>query len=314
MKDIKTKIKSVGLILAMVLYANIGFTQEEPIGSTTEEIVTNIVDESQSPEASECVQENEAVTSINISVELARNYAEKASIYAELADNYAQIAGNHAELAQINAQCAIVINSLEETILFQFLQDNAFLRELATILYNSSTVPAELLDPLSEQLHAKLLELAENESFPVNDLDLRAADEEDAWSDFIEHYPNLSDLFSLTADSEFKDRFWKNALHFDEEIKRLKESTNTIMKDNANLSAEVLWLIYNDTLSNYLEFIKQNEKILEKIRTIVNNNFQIESDHENKKCIKFRNRDYCSVPATKPIESLRELMAHVLKN
>lgn len=304
MKNIKTKIKSIGLIIAMALYSSIGFAQEEEsIVPATEEVVTNIVDENSQPtQDSEAVNGNEGVADSE------EKKAETVDPVVEDENELDRKAGG-AE----SEEKEIVINSLEETILFKFLQDNAFLREARKLLDDNPTPPSWVLDPLSQQLYEKLFELAENENFPVSDLDIRAADENGSWSDFVKHYPNLSDLFSLFADSNFKYKFWNNEVHFTDEIESIKQNRNRIVND-ADYNLEVLSLIYTDTLNNYLEFIKQNEEVFKKIKTIANNNFKIENDNQVKMCVKFRNRDYCSAPATKPIKSLRELMAHVLKN
>lgn len=236
-------------------------------------------------------------------------------------------------IEQAEEATEVVINSLGETILFRFLQDFAFLEDAAKILDNgenkiftvtdvdtatvlSYTSSVEAIQSLSfvtlhKKLYAKLIELAQKENFPVADLDPRAADEKDCWAYFVKNNPNLSDLFSLFIDSTFKKDFCENNFNATKQMEVITKNSNSILEEKLDL--EVLELVFIDKLKKYEEFIDKNKEILQRVESIVNNNFKIANDIGEKKCTAYRNEEYCSIPATRSIKSLRELMAYVQK-
>lgn len=352
-----TKIKTIGLTLALAMLYNGGYAQDEAAQAsvqTTESVVqtaptpedvkvpgevenkneaavptdTTEIKPEEKVEAqidvpSDVAKAEEVVTEGNKEVTISEEGKDEIApdVSGEKEDKSVVTNPLMEETKEASVQTVeakeIVINSLEETILFRFLQDCAFFNEASRVIFEKNTeeVGEDIILPfadLSQKLYAKLIELAESEGFPHQDLDKRAQDEEAAWATFVKEKPNLSDLFSLFVDSTFKKAFNENSINFSDEVGMIKNNTKDVLSKE-NLDHKTLITIYADALKNYTEFVNQNKEILEKIKVIADNDFQIENNSQEKECINYRNKEYCSIVATKPIKSLRELMAYVQK-
>lgn len=232
---------------------------------------------------------------------------------------------------------AVAINSLEDTILFRFLQDYAFLEAAAKSLENiaffevaktqhfpglcvstyrngkayflrggdlektqywSKRVQETPFSHLNKKLYAKLIELAEGE-LPIVD----SIQELNSRPSLIENKPNLADVFMLFEGLTLLDI---------EKITQKMQSIKSSHYNNDNAlsttNVELIKEIFDEVLENYRTFIEQNMEVLKKIELFANNGFRIKNGKPE--CIAYRTKEYCII-SSNAITSLRQMMAYI---
>lgn len=218
----------------------------------------------------------------------------------------------------------VVIKSIEDTLLFRFIQDFAFLEAAAKSIKVSETIEGSEItiiktnealsylanvnelpfSDLNKKLCAKLINLAEKEALSIV-VDKKGMDETNCWDSFLKTNPNLSDLFILFSDFSIKKRFCVDNTNID-----FKTEIESIINSKGKLESEidVLKSIFEATLSSYKEFLNTNSEMLQKIEQEFNNTLGAQ-------CVKYGSRDFCTKNA-KPVKlkSLRELIEYVQKS
>ncbi len=239
------------------------------------------------------------------------------------------------ENQQQSTTLAVAINSLEDTILFRFLQDYAFLEAAAKSLENiaffevaktqhcpglpvstsrngktyflrvgdiektqywSKKVEETAFSLLNKKLYAKLIELAEGE-LPLVD----SIQELNSRPSLIDNKPNLADVFML-----FEGLTLLDTEKITQKMQSIKSShyNNELSTTNVELIKE----IFDEVLENYIIFIDQNIEVLKKIELFANNGFRIKNGKPE--CIAYRMKEYC-ITTSNSITSLRQMMAYI---
>lgn len=230
---------------------------------------------------------------------------------------------------------AAAVSSLEDTILFRFLQDYGFLEAAAKSLENiaffevaktqhspglcvstsrdgktyflrngdiektqywSKKVQETAFSHLNKKLYAKLIELAEGE-LPLVD----SIQELNSRPLLIDNKPNLADIFMLFEGLTLLD------------IEKITQKMQSIKSSHYNnelstTNVELIKEIFDEVLENYKIFIDQNMEVLQKIELFANNGFRIKNGKPE--CIAYRTKEYCIITANS-ITSLRQMMAYV---
>lgn len=233
------------------------------------------------------------------------------------------------------------INSLENTMLFRFLADYSFLEAAAKSLDNdaffkiaqtrgSNGIPyspiikgqqtywvraADLekvdywskklqeipFSDLNKKVYAKLIELAERESYIVSSMQ-----EANSCTSSMENKPNLADAFMLfdgldLLDIDFNSMSCNTIAR---KMQSIKYSNNALSTTDVELIKEV----FVDVFENYESFIDKHIDVLTKIELIANDDFRIKIGKPE--CIEYRAKKYCTTTSDS-ITSLRQMMVYV---
>ncbi len=333
----KIKIKSVLLTIILAVFSNLIHAQDEspadPVASQEQEVRPTNAESPQenqnlgAPEVTKDVPKEETVPE-NIANTEDKN-SEAPEVKNEITSDQKPVDNptndtpkENLEAVEGSSEKPVAIKTIEDTLLFRFMQDFAFLeaaaksidrneivavnisereQEIGFFSFNSEKVKALPFADLNKKLYAKLIELAENETLPLSDLDPRAGDEQDCWTLFLRSNPNLSDLFILFTDLSIKKRFCiDNDINFRDEIQSIVNS-----KDSLQSEIDVLKIVFAEVFSDYADFLNKNSEVLQKIE-------QFLKDTVETQCVKYKNKDFCTKNAKRTkLKSLRELMERV---